>query len=60
MDNIFRPGSEEGLGGGFETIKHLDAKTISNFLINEHPQTAAIVLSHLDPRQAAAVLGELP
>ncbi len=59
MDNISGP-DEESIGRGFETIRRLDTQTISNFLMNEHPQTAAIVLSHLDPRHAAAVLKELP
>ncbi|MBI5183607.1 MAG: flagellar motor switch protein FliG [Nitrospinae bacterium] len=60
MNNIFSPGSEVSMGGGFEIIKHLDAKTISDFLRNEHPQTAAIILSHMESRHAATILRELP
>ncbi len=58
MDNIAMPGEETG--GGLETIRLLDPKTILNFLKNEHPQTAAIILAHLDPGQAGEVLKEMP
>lgn len=58
MDNIAMPGEETG--GGLETIRLLDPKTIVNFLKNEHPQTAAIILAHLDPGQAGEVLKEMP
>jgi len=58
MDNIALPGEETG--GGLETIRMLDPKTIVNFLKNEHPQTAAIVLAHLDANQSGEVLKEMP
>ncbi len=58
MDNIAMPGEESG--GGLETIRLLDPKTIVNFLKNEHPQTAAIILAHLDAGQAGEVLKEMP
>jgi flagellar motor switch protein FliG len=58
MDNIAMPGEETG--GGLETIRLLDPKTIVNFLKNEHPQTAAIILAHLDPGQSGEVLKEMP
>lgn len=53
-------GEEEDVGGGLEAVRHLDAKTIASFLRNEHPQTCAIILAHLDPAHAAAVIKELP
>ncbi len=58
MDNIAAPGEE--LGGGLDTLRLLDPKTIVNFLKKEHPQTAAIILAHLDPLQAADVVKLLP
>jgi len=59
IDKIAPPG-EEDFGGGLDIIRQLDAKTIGAFLKNEHPQTCAIVLSHLDGDHAAEVLSELP
>ena len=59
MDKITTP-MEEEMGGGLEAIRHLDPKTIASFLSNEHPQTCAIILAHLDPGHAAATLKELP
>lgn len=43
-----------------DTLKWVDAKTLSNFLITEHPQTVALILSLLDAAQAAEVLARLP
>jgi len=53
-------GDEENVGGGLEAVRHLDAKTIASFMKSEHPQTCAIILAHLDPSHAAAVIKELP
>ncbi|OAQ20708.1 flagellar motor switch protein FliG [Thermosulfurimonas dismutans] len=44
----------------FKKLKKLDPKTVANFLTNEHPQTIAIVLVHLEPDQAGQVLQFLP
>ncbi|KAK3603999.1 hypothetical protein CHS0354_026795 [Potamilus streckersoni] len=47
--------------GALESLKFLDPKTIVQFIINEHPQTIALILAHLDdPEQAAVVLKLLP
>lgn len=43
-----------------DTLKWVDPKTLSNFLITEHPQTVALVLSLLESAQAAEVLSRLP
>lgn len=43
-----------------ESLKGVDSKTLSNFLLTEHPQTTALILSLLDPPQAAEVLSLLP
>jgi len=58
MDKIASP--DEDVGGGLEAVRNLDPKTIANFLKNEHPQTCAIILAHLDPPHAAGVIKELP
>lgn len=44
----------------FDFIRRADSTQISNFIQNEHPQTIALVLSYLDPQQAAAMLASLP
>lgn len=43
-----------------DSLKWVDAKTLSNFLINEHPQTVALILCLLESEQAAEVLSNLP
>ena len=58
LNNITTPG--EAMGGGLETVRSLEPKVISSFLISEHPQTAAIILAHLDPSMASLTLRELP
>ena len=58
LNNITTPGEE--MGGGLETIRLLDPKIIASFIVNEHPQTAAIILAHLDPAVASGTIKELP
>ncbi|MDR0273579.1 MAG: flagellar motor switch protein FliG [Clostridiales bacterium] len=43
----------------FDFIRKTDASQITNFLQNEHPQTIALILSYLRPKQAAEVIGSL-
>ena len=43
----------------FDFIRKTDATQILNFIQNEHPQTIALILSYLKPKQAAQVLSEL-
>jgi len=45
---------------GLEQLKWMDPKSVAEFIRLEHPQIIAIVMSFLDPDQAAAVLGEFP
>jgi flagellar motor switch protein FliG len=52
--------SEDEGGGGLDAIRLLDPKTIANFMRNEHPQTCAIILAHLEPSHAGEILKELP
>ncbi len=58
LNNITTPGEE--MGGGLETVRLLDPKIISSFIVSEHPQTAAIILAHLDPPVASLTIRELP
>ncbi|GAB4180646.1 MAG: flagellar motor switch protein FliG [Calditrichia bacterium] len=45
---------------GFNTLKKADAHQLVNFLIKEHPQTIALILSHLNAEKVADVLAEFP
>jgi len=44
----------------FQKIKKLDARIVASYMRNEHPQTVALVLAHLDRAQAGAVLAQFP
>jgi flagellar motor switch protein FliG len=44
----------------FHSIRKIEPKQIVNFINNEHPQTIALILSNLDPEQAAGILNLLP
>ncbi|CCQ90549.1 Flagellar motor switch protein [Nitrospina gracilis 3/211] len=57
LNNVTLPG--EDLGGGLDTIRMLEPKVIAQFLSNEHPQTAAIVMAHMDSALASATLKEM-
>src|SRR5512145_3187854 len=56
LSNLSMPTLETGL----EALRWLDPKTIARFLRSEHPQTVAVIVAHLNPTQAGAVLGSLP
>lgn len=45
---------------GLEQLKWMDARAIAELIRLEHPQIIAIVMSFLDPDQAAGVLSEFP
>ncbi len=50
-------------GGGQRTLESLelvDAKSLATFLVNEHPQTIAVILAHLEPEKKGEVLKRLP
>ena len=44
----------------FEILRSADPAQVGNILSDEHPQTIAVVLSYLDAKQAAAILGNMP
>ncbi len=44
----------------FEHLKNVDGLTIANYIKNEHPQTIAVVLAHMDPRNSGPILELLP
>ena len=49
--------------GGHNTLESLelvDTRTLSNFLINEHPQTISLIIAHLKPEKKVECLRRLP
>ena len=44
----------------FDALQRADPQQLAKFIHKEHPQTIALVLSHLTPTQAAALLASLP
>jgi len=43
-----------------EALELVDSRTLSNFLLSEHPQTTALILAHLEPGKKCDVLKRLP
>lgn len=52
--------SGDELSEGFESIKWIDSQTIASFLRNEHPQTIALILAHMEVEKAAEILMQVP
>ncbi len=49
-----------GSGRSLESLELVDAKSLSTFLVTEHPQTVAVILAHLEPEKKSEVLKRLP
>jgi flagellar motor switch protein FliG len=49
----------ERTNGDMAVVQRMDAQHLSKFLENEHSQTVALVLAHLDPKRGSAVLMNL-
>lgn len=47
-------------GRALESLELVDAKSLSAFLVSEHPQTVAVILAHLEPEKKSEVLRRLP
>lgn len=47
-------------GRTLESLEMVDAKALSTFLVNEHPQTVAVILAHLESEKKGEVLRRLP
>ncbi|GAA0256723.1 flagellar motor switch protein FliG [Rhodanobacter caeni] len=56
IDRILLGRSSKGL----ESLKWMESRAIAEMINQEHPQIIALVLAHLEPDQAAEVLGYLP
>jgi len=44
----------------FDFIRRVDSNQILNVIHNEHPQIIALVLSYIEPKQAAQIIASLP
>ena len=51
---------EELSAGRAESLQKAEPKQLARLLEGEHPQTVALVLGQLEPKQAAALLAHLP
>jgi len=56
LDNVRQ--SIEALPFGF--LQKVDSQNLLTFIIDEHPQTIALILSHVPPAQAAEIISGLP
>jgi len=45
---------------GMEVLKWMDSRAVAEMIGMEHPQIQSIILAHLEPDQAAEVIGFLP
>ncbi|MBT4790044.1 MAG: flagellar motor switch protein FliG [Halobacteriovoraceae bacterium] len=51
---------EVGSANTLESLELVDTRTLANFLINEHPQTIALIVAHLNTERKVDVLKKLP
>jgi flagellar motor switch protein FliG len=49
-----------GNNNSLESLELVDTRTLANFLINEHPQTIALICAHLPVEKKVEVLKKLP
>ena len=52
--------TDELKSGRAESLQKADPKQLARLLEGEHPQTVALVLGHLEPKQGSALLMQLP
>ncbi|TKB72552.1 MAG: flagellar motor switch protein FliG [Nitrospira sp.] len=45
---------------GLDALKWVDAKSVTQMIKTEHPQTVSLILAHMEPEQAGQVLTGLP
>src|SRR5579872_6166884 len=58
LDRLMKTLGNETLS--FDALQKTDPQQLAKFIHSEHPQTIALVLSHLNPSQAAGLLFSLP
>src|SRR5580692_1972437 len=58
LDRLMKTLGNETLS--FDALRKTDPGQLAKFIHSEHPQTIALILSHLNPSQAAGLLFSLP
>src|SRR5579862_2724133 len=58
LDRLMKTLGNESLS--FDALQKTDPQQLSKFIHAEHPQTIALILSHLNPSQGAGLLSSLP
>ena len=58
LDRLMKTLGNETLS--FDALQKTDPQQLAKFIHSEHPQTIALILSHLNPSQAAGLLFSLP
>ena len=58
LDRLMKSLGNETLN--FDALQKADPQQLAKFIHSEHPQTIALILSHLNPSQAAGLLFSLP
>ncbi|MGA9527436.1 MAG: flagellar motor switch protein FliG [Terriglobales bacterium] len=53
-------GLQQASSAQLDSLRKVDPSQLAKFVENEHPQTIALVLAHLDDKQVAAILMKLP
>ena len=53
-------GLQESSAAQLASLRKVDPSQLAKFIENEHPQTIALILAHLDEKQVAAILMKLP
>jgi flagellar motor switch protein FliG len=57
LDEVSR--AQELSASKLDSLQKADPQQLAKFLQGEHPQTIALIMAHLDPRQASALLMKL-
>lgn len=52
--------AQEMSAGKLDSLQKADPQQLAKFLEGEHPQTIALIMAHLNPKQASALLMKLP
>ncbi len=67
LGSAFKGGEAEGLieqlshaSATFDSLSLIDPRTLAGFIRNEHPQTIALILAHLDPPRFSETLKLVP
>lgn len=58
--NLIEQITAGGGARGLESLKWMDARQVATLIQNEHPQIQTIVLSYLEPDQAAQIFSQFP